>query len=184
MMTKSRAKNTQWLRLCFCGLRGWEAPPSEVSEWVTQQMCQGLGRKNKLNNSSLGTRPRVPLFVVIKIRVGIRLSNEKEEKRMDWHEREDKKRVFQMWWLWFPLQFIFLIYMKIQDPLFFWIVLQDVCILQKTEMFEECLVFSSLAQNIKYVHINNIKLQAILMADLVLKKWTFFFPFLSVMLRY
>ena len=41
-------------------LRGWEAPPSEVSEWVTQLMCQGLGRKNKLNNSSLGTRPRVP----------------------------------------------------------------------------------------------------------------------------
>ena len=65
-------------------MRGWEAPPSEVSEWVTQLMCQGLGRKNKLNNSSLGTRPRVPLFVVIKIRVRIRLSNERKRKKKDW----------------------------------------------------------------------------------------------------
>ena len=59
--------------------------------------------------------------------------------------------------------------MKIQDPLFYWVVLQDICIIQKTEMFEKCLVFSSLAQNIKYVHINIIMLQAVLMADLVLK---------------
>ena len=92
MMTKSRAKNMQWLRLCFCGLRGWEAPPSEVSEWVTQQMCQGLGRKNKLNNSSLGTRPRVPLFVVIKIRVGTRLSNERKRKKKEWIGMKEKTR--------------------------------------------------------------------------------------------
>ena len=70
-------------KLCFCGLRGWEASPSEVSEWVTQQMSQGLGRKNKLNNFSLGTRSRVPLFVVIKIRVGISLSNERKRKKKE-----------------------------------------------------------------------------------------------------
>lgn len=31
--------------------------------------------------------------------------------------------------LWLPLQFIFLIFIKIQDPLFYWIVLQNACIL-------------------------------------------------------
>lgn len=98
---------------------------------------------------------------------------ERKKNGLAWKRRQEEG-VSNVMTLWFPLQFIFLTYMKIRDPLFFWIVLQDVSILQKTEMFEKCLVFSSLTQNIKYVHINNIKLQAILMADLVLKKWFFF----------